>query len=279
MRNSFQYRSLFYTIAFFTFIFSLVSCSDNSSNPTVTQESTCELSFPSEFAPVTVDLSYFVNQSQQEEPDPENDQFSTYYEVEELASQANKMVFENSLMNLASSFISHGSRFANDPTFENGSCVWKSINPPPGLVGGMEFSVTVKGRSTGEEVDWEIIYDGDLPDSGSVNEFRLITGRSSKSNLNGEWNLFLPSIPNSPALIYTWDIQSDNNYEFNVTADPDEFGILVVNYIKQGIENNVTYDEGAGLTEAYWNEETDQGWVEDSQRRKCYDNFINSECE
>ncbi|MCG2589821.1 hypothetical protein [Rhodohalobacter sulfatireducens] len=262
-----------------TFIFLIASCSDNSSNTTVTEERSCDLSFPSEFAPVTVDLSYFVNQSQQEEPDPENDQFSTYYEVEELAAQANKMVFENSLMNLASSFISHGSRFANDPTFENGACVWESINPPPGLVGGLEFSVTVRGRSTGEELDWEIIYDGDLPDSGSLDEFRLITGRSSKNNLNGEWNLFVPSNPNEPALTYSWSIQSDNNYEFNVTADPDEFGILVVNYMKQEVDNNVTYDEGTGLKEVYWNEETNSGWIQDSQRRKCYDNLLNSECE
>lgn len=178
MRNRYRYRSLFYTIALFTFIFSLASCSENSSNTTDTEDRSCNLSFPSDFAPVTVDLSYFVNQSQQEEPDPQIDQFSTYYEVEELATQSNRMVFENSLINLASSFISYGSRFANDPTFENGDCVWESINPPPGLVGGLEFSVTVRGRSTGEEVDWEIIYDGDLPDSGSVNEFRLITGRS-----------------------------------------------------------------------------------------------------
>lgn len=276
MKNT--YRSLLYTFLLLSFIFSVASCSENGSN-SINEQNTCNISLPSEFVPVTVDLSYFVNQSQQEEPDPENDQFSTYYEVEELATQSNKMVFENSLFNLAASFISHGSRFANDPTFENGTCVWESINPPPGLVGGLEFSVTVRGRSTGEEVNWEIIYDGDLPDSGSVNEFRLITGRSSNNNLNGEWNFYIPSIPNSSSLTYTWSIQSDNNYEFNVTADPDEFGILVVNYMKQGVENNLTYDEGAGLTEAYWNDETDSGWIEDSQRRKCYDNFINSECE
>ncbi|MDX1641515.1 MAG: hypothetical protein R3220_07440, partial [Balneolaceae bacterium] len=107
----------------------------------------------------------------------------------------------------------------------------------------------------------------------------ILTGFTSSDESTGEWNYFVPENTNSPALTYTWDIESDTEFELHVTAIPTEFGVAAMDYIKNGDENTVTINNGDSVTMAYWNESTDSGWVElPGEERQCYTAFLNTAC-
>lgn len=254
-------------------VIGVTACSDD--NSTGAEEEECNTSLPSEFAPVTVDQSYF---NQQTEPDPQDEQYSNYFQVQQVATTGNAFFAGGAgPFSLASALLVYAQFAGISPDFQDGSCVWQ-ISPPPSQVDGQDITVTVFATPTNDGVNWEIIYNGEFGDGENLDNFRILTGFTSTDGQNGEWNYYDPAAPNNAALTYTWDIESDDNFELNVTAIASEFGIATINYTKNGVENNMTFDDGDMTTDVYWNEETHSGWIEDSEGRRCYTEYVNSAC-
>lgn len=251
----------------------VTACSDD--NSTGANQEDCNTSLPSEFAPVTVDQSYF---NEQTEPDQEDEQYSNYFQVRQVATTGSAFFAGGAgPFSLASSLLVYAQISNISPDFQDGSCVWE-ITPPPSQVDGREVTVTVYATPTSDGVNWEIIYDGELSEGEDVEDFRILTGFTSNNNQNGEWNYFAPEAPENAVLTYTWDIESEDNFELNVSAIASEFGIATISYTKNGEENNMSIDDGDVMIDAYWNEETDSGWIEDSEGQRCYTDFVNSAC-
>lgn len=254
-------------------IIGVTACSDD--NSTGADEEDCTTTLPSEFAPATVDQSYFNGQT---EPDPQDEQYSNYFQVQQVATTGSAFFAGGAgPFSLASALLVYAQFAGISPDFEDGSCVWR-ITPPPSQVDGQELTVTVYGTPTGNGVNWEIFFDGELNEEENVENFRILTGFTSTEGDEGEWNYFDPSAPGTAALTYTWDIESETEFELNVNAAASEFGVATISYTKNGVENNMSFNDGESLTEVYWNEETDSGWIEDSNGRRCYTNFVNSAC-
>jgi hypothetical protein len=254
-------------------VIGVTACSDD--NSTGAEQEDCNTSLPSEFAPATVDQTYF---NQQTEPDPQDEQYTNYFQVQQVATTGSAFFAGGAgPFSLASALLLYAQFAEISPDFENGSCIWE-ITPPASQVGGLDLTVTVKATPTSNGVNWEIIYDGELSEGEVVNDFKILTGFTSNDEQTGEWNYYAPEAPNNAALTYTWDIESENNFELNVSAIASEFGIATISYTKNGVENNMTFDDGETSTEVYWNEETDSGWIDDGEEQRCYTDFVNSAC-
>lgn len=251
----------------------VTACSDD--NSTGSEQEECNTSLPSEFAPATVDQSYFNEQS---EPDPQDEQYSNYFQVQQVATTGGAFFSGGAgPFSLASALLVYAQFSGISPEFQDGSCVW-TISPPPSQVDGQELTVTVFATPTNNGVNWEIIYDGELSDEDVVEDFKILDGFTTNDGDEGEWNYYDPSAPNTPALTYTWEIETETDFELNVTAVASEFGVSNISYSKAGVENTMSFNTGDSPTEVYWNEETDSGWIEDSNGRRCYTELVNSAC-
>lgn len=251
----------------------VTACSDD--NSTGSEQEECNTSLPSEFAPVTVDQSYFT---QQTEPDPQDEQYSNYFQVQQVATTGSAFFAGGAgPFSLASGLLLYAQVVGVSPDFEDGSCVWK-ITPPPSQVDGRDITVTVYATPTNSGVNWEIFFDGELSDEENVSDFKILDGFTSTDEQTGEWNYYDPAAPNTAALTYTWDIESEDNFELNVTAVASEFGVSNISYTKTGVENNMSFNDGESSTDVYWNVETDSGWIEDNNGRRCYTDLVNSAC-
>lgn len=252
----------------------LNACSDD--NSTGADQEDCNTTLPSQFAPATINASYFNSQT---EPDPQDPDYSTYFAVQQAAVSGSSFFAGGAgPFGLASALLVYAQFAGITPEFEDGSCVW-TITPPPGQVDGLDLTVTVYATPTSNGVNWEIIYDGELNEEDTVSDFRILTGFTSSDGSNGEWNYFDPASPNNAALTYTWDIESEENFELDVTAIASEFGIAGIDYDRDGDENFMTINDGENVTNVYWNEGNDTGWIElPGQPRMCYENFVNAAC-
>lgn len=254
-------------------VLGVTACGDD--NSTGNDQESCNTSLPTAFAPVTVDVSYFNAQSEPEEGDPE---FSTYFQVQQVAMQANATFGSSAVFTLAPSLLTYARITGVSPEFEDGSCVW-TISPPPSSVDGLDLTVTVYGTPNDSSTDWEIVYDGELTDGEEVDNYQILTGSTSNDGQNGEWNYYIPEAPGSAALTYTWDIESDDTYDLSVTANQDEFPVASVSYSKGGVENTLTIETEDDTTMTYWDEDLDSGWIEaPDQERQCYTDFRNTQC-
>lgn len=268
-----SYKLLVLAFLSFWLILGLNACSDDSTG--ADDEESCNISLPSEFAPVTVDVSYFDSQT---EPEADESQFQTYFQVEQTARQANLSFGGSAVFILAPQLITFAKFTGVSPEFENGSCVW-TISPPPSQTQGLDLTVTVRGSSIADGVNWEIIYDGDLTDGGSVQDYKILTGFTSTDNSNGEWNYYLPENQSSEVLTYTWSVEAEEDYDLGVTANPNEFGVAAIGYSKGGVQNSLTINTGDGEIEAFWDEDLDSGWIElPGESRQCYTAFRNEAC-
>lgn len=246
---------------------------DNSTDPG--EEESCNIGLPSEFAPVTVDVSYFAEQTEPERDEP---QFSTYFMVQDFATQANAIFGGTAVFSLAPSLIAYA-QFAVSPEFQDGSCVW-TISPPPSQLDGLDVTVTIMGTSTSSGVNWEIVYDGELTSGETVDNYLILTGSTSEENQVGQWNYYDPENQDSPVLVYQWDIESEEDYDLSVTANEDEFPLASLSYAKGGVQNTLTMNTEDGTIMAYWDEDLDSGWIETpGQDRQCYNTFRNEQCQ
>lgn len=258
------------TIQFIAFLclwlfFGLSACDDGN---TAGSEDGCDVSFPAEFAPAQVDLSYFQSNSV-----PGDEEHSTYIAVSNTANSGGSVLSGGPTYILASSFINYVQASETLPEFENGACVWDFSNIP----GYQGIDVVVYATQTTNGANWEIRVDGEFSENEKLNDRRIISGFVSSDGQSGEWKLYGDTDdPDMVTSIYSWDIESENNYE--LTYDFEETNSLV-NYVKDSAENRMTFNESGEVTELYWNRETDSGWIEpNDDERMCYTDFVNSAC-
>jgi hypothetical protein len=257
-----------------------ISCSDDSTSGELDEPP----SLPEELMPATVDFSYFENQNVPDEP--EN---TVYKQVESIAYTGGSMVQAGGMVNIATSFIELAPLLGVEPKQENGSWVWEFSDLPSQFskAKGMatedvplsnqeSISLKIVATPASGGVEWEVYYSGELGDDTTVNEFRIMTGFTSDDG-TGEWLFYLPESGNTPVYRYEYNFVDENEYvaSYEVFFDGDTF---VVEYERNAPENRISINGGGQNVTAYWNENTNSGWVEENGVRQCFSNFENSSC-
>lgn len=257
-----------------------VSCSDDSTSGEMDEPP----SLPTELMPATVDFTYFESQSVPDEP--EN---SVYKQVESVAYTGGSVVQSGGMVNLASSFIELAPMMGVEPKQENGSWVWEFTDLPPQFSKSMDLaseevpfsnqeSISLKIVATPVTggVEWEVYYSGELGDETTVSDFRLMTGFTSDDG-NGEWLFYLPDSGDTPIYKYEYNFVDENEYvaSYEIFFDGDTFN---VEYERNAPENRISIIGGEHDVIAFWNENTDSGWIEEDGVRQCFSNFENTSC-
>lgn len=266
MKN--KYNVLITSLLAMWLFFGLNACSDDSSSGV--SEEDCNTSLPSEFAPAQVDIQYFSSQNV-----PQDEEHSNFQMVSQTATTGGAFLSGGASFGLASSLLAYAQFSGVQPEASNGSCVW-DFSQIPGYQG---LGLTISANPTSNGVNWEVRATGDIGDQEGLDDFKLISGFTSSDEQQGEWNYYDPETPNSAVITYTWDIESEDSYQLNLTTAETEGGVAI-SYSKNGAENSMTFDDGeGGVTNLFWNTETDSGWIEpDGGERMCYTDFVNSAC-
>lgn len=269
-----KYRVLVLAFLSFWLILGLNACGDD--NSTGTEDEICNsISLPSQLAPAQIATDYFESQNV-----PQEEEHSTYHQVEAVAiAGSNSLTFGGSAA-LITSFLAVAPGLNIQPEAQDGNCVWDINFAEDFPQFGIDASVFVTASPVSDGVNWEVVLDGELSEGETVQDFLFLEGFTSNDESTGEWNGYDPENPDSPAYIYTWDIESENDYELNLDAFEQEVTIASINYVRSGVENDMSYmAEGQTSAEIYWNEETDSGWIDPEEgERMCYTDFVNSAC-
>lgn len=261
-------KLFFSTIIATILLFSFYACSDDSVSPGE-EEQTCDLSLPSAFLQAQADVSYF-----QDQEIPDEEQYSVYKQVEQTAIQGSSVLSSAGAFSVASGLLTYAQNFGPPPSFEDGSCVWE-INIPEEFNDGEALTVNVYATQASGGVEWQIDATGVIFDE-NVENHRIITGFTSDDESSGEWNLFDPEVENTPALTYSWDIESENILELGFSSL--EMG--AISYSKNGADNFMSFNIPDQSSDIHWNEETDSGWIEpEGGERHCYVDFENASCD
>ena len=250
----------------------LVSCSDDSTSGG--DEFSCSnFTLPQQVAPVQVDLTYF--QTNQVQPGPDN---TVYQQVSQTAQIGGSLLNSGGgSFALATALLAFAQFSGIQPEASNGSCIWE-IAPPAGQTGGLDLSVTVIATQTGDGFSWEIIYDGEVDEETTVEDFTIITGTTSNDFNNGEWRFFDFENPGQTALTYSWDVEDEDNFEANLDVNDGGSSDGSVDYRKEAPENFMTLVTSEGAVDISWNTSTDSGYAEQGGMRMCYENFVNAPC-
>ncbi len=254
----------YYLIAAFTVISFLhaTGCSDSSTSVA----DSCAVSLPSELAPVMFEDTYF-----QDQDIPFEEQYSTYLEVQSVATVATAFMSAMGPLGLGSNFLMLIQALNITPTVDGNTCNW-TFQVPAGVEGG-GGSITILGTPANNGVNWEVR----LQEAGSSTAIPVLRGFTSTDNRSGEWRIYDEDAPNTPAMVYTWQIQSPTSYTTTVNGSGSD-GFPTLNYQKNGPENFLNSLQDSEEVNAYWNENTDSGYIEDLDGKRCYTNFVNSSC-
>ncbi len=262
------------------FMVTVVSCSDDSTSADMDEPP----SLPSELMPATFDFSYFETQNV-----PVTQEHSVYKQVESLAYTGGTVVQAGGMVSVATSFIEMAPMLGVQPEQQNGSWVWDFSDLPfqfsttKGLVADdlplsnqQSISLKIVATPVSNGIEWEIYFTGTLDQDTQVEEFRIMSGFTGDDN-TGEWLFYLPETGNNPVYRYSYDFVNENEYvaTYEVMFDGD---VYFIEFQRNAPENWVTINSGGQIVVAYWNENTNSGWVEEGGVRHCYSNFENSSC-
>lgn len=271
MKHSYSIK--FLLIAMVSLSLGLTACSDDSTSGG--DEFSCSsFALPQQVAPAQVDLDYFTNNPPQDGPD-----FTTYQQVYQVAFNG------GSLLNtgggsffLATSLLAFAQFSGIQPEASDGSCIWE-ISPPASQTGGLDVTVTVIATQSGDGFSWEIIYDGELDEETSVQNFTIITGTTSSDFNSGEWRFFDAENPGQASLVYVWDQEDEDNLEASLELNDAGNSAGSVDYRKEAPENFMTFDSGDGqVVDVFWNTDNDTGSIQQGGTTLCYENFVNAPC-
>ncbi len=251
-------------------VISLTSCSDDSGSGL--DASDCDsLTLPSDLTPVEINNQYFNNQNV-----PDDEEHLNYQQVKSIALTGNGLLSGGGSLGLITTYISTVQLLGVEPETSGGNCVWEfdasQFDPEAD-----EAIIKVIGSESGNRTNWEIVASGDLGDE-VVNDFKFLDGFTVDGGDSGEWSVFDPENPGTPALLYTWNIDSDQVYQLNLEIEQGDE--VFVNYERDGADsNNMTFINDADEVSIFWNEENNSGWIEETgEPRRCYDDFVNAPC-
>ncbi len=268
----------FLSVLILLIVFTMQACSDDSTSAGPDGDPP---SLPTNIAPVVIDTQYFNTNSV-----PNDMEHSNYKSVEGMAIFGNTLFQADATVGLVNSFLSLAPMLNIQPEFDNGSWTWNfnvtGFFKDAGFFENevVETIIQIIATPTSGGVEWVVQYTGNFLDT-RVENFRFITGFTSTDGSNGEWRFFDPDGGNTPAAVYSWNIESDTiktaSIDINSYAD---FSNMVITYERDGAENWLSVEPANGqYSRVYWNAETHSGWYEDFQtERVCYTNFVNSGC-
>lgn len=270
----YTYNVLVSTFLALWLVIGVTACSDDSTSGEDPEDNCSTLALPSELIPATISLEYFNSENV-----PDDEEHTVYHQVENTAIAGSGYLSFGGNAETISTFLVFASQLEREPEAQEGNCVW-NINLAedfPQL--DIDAVITVIAEPAGNQVNWQVLVDGELEEQ-VVEDFLFLDGFTSDDELTGEWNGYDPENPGSPVYTYTWDIETEDSYELNLDTFEQGASIGSVNYVKTGVENEMTLTtEGQTHTEIYWNEENDSGWIEqDGEQRMCYTDFENSAC-
>lgn len=262
MKN--RYTILVLALLMFGLIFGLNGCSDNSSTGSDDGADCSSISLPSELVQAQITLEYFQSNSFSGE------EYSTYNLVKQQAIGGSSSLSAG--ISAASGYLALAQGFPVEPEANNGACQWTFDASP--FTGGQELMIQVNANPVSDGLEWEVIIDGNFEDE-NVDNFKYIDGFVSTDGQSGNWNGYSPEDPNTPVFTYTWDIESEENYELTYDA-----GTTTIDYLRNGADSNeMTYNQNGEITDLFWNENNDTGWIElPEEDRMCYTDFENSAC-
>jgi hypothetical protein len=256
-------------------VFGVTACSDNSSSSDDDGEDICNsFSLPSELAPATIAIEYFDSQNVQDD-----EEHAVYQQVKTLATTGSAQLSFGGNAALISSFLQFAPGLNIQPEAEGGNCIWNIDFAENFPQFDIDASIRVIASQSGDRINWQVLLSGDL-EGQQVDNFLFLEGFTANDQATGEWNGYDPENPDEPSYTYTWDIESEEEYQLNLDGYQGGELVLSVNYDKNGVENNMILTQpGTGTTEIFWNEETDSGWIEpEGGDRMCYTDFLNSAC-
>lgn len=261
-----------------TITFCIKACSDDSTSAGPDSDPP---NLPTNIAPVVIDTQYFHSNNA-----PNDEDHSNYKSVELMATFGNTIFQADATVSLVNSFLSIAPMLSVEPEYDNGSWIW-SFNVTGFFKNSGFFEnevsetiIQIIATPTSGGVEWVVQYTGNFLDR-RVENFRFITGFTSADGSNGEWRFFDPDSGNSPAAVYSWNIESDTTKTASINIDTyADFSNILITYERNGAENWLSLEpENGQFSRAYWNTETHSGWYEDFQtNRVCYTNFVNSGC-
>jgi hypothetical protein len=248
-------------------LFALSACSDDSTSADDNGNG-CNISLPSSFLHVQADVSYF-----QEQDIPNEEEYSVYKQVEQIATLGASLLASGGALEIAAGVLAFAHSLNIQPEFKDGACVWE-ITIPEGFVEEGSPTITVFGTPANNGVNWEIKATG-LIFGEEVEDQTIITGFAASDEQSGEWNLYDPEMGTTPAVTYTWNIDSEDIYQMNFNAE----GEAAVDYARNGAENDMSFESPGMVMSIHWNTETDSGWLIDESGMQCfYEDFVNAGC-
>lgn len=255
-------------------VIGVTACSDDSTSGEEPEDNCNALSLPSELAPATIAIEYFNTQNV-----PNDEEHTVYHQVESTAIAGSGYLSFGGSAGTISTFLAAAPQLGLEAEAQDGNCVWNIDFAQDFPQFGIDAAITVTAMQAGEQVNWQVIYDGELEEQ-SLDNFLFLDGFTSNDQSTGEWNGYDPANPGSPAYTYTWDIESEDNYELNIDIFQQGAAVGSVNYVRSGVENDMTLTaEGQTNAVLYWNEDTNSGWIEpEGGERMCYTDFMNSTC-
>lgn len=260
-----------------TLVLGVPACGDDSTSGDDTTEDNCNaLTLPSELTPVNIAVDYFT-----ENEFPQEEQYMTYQQVKSIALTGSSTLSFGGNAALITTFLTVAPGLGIEPEAQGGNCVWNVNLAEDFPQFGQDLDVTVIASQANDRVNWEVRLSGELEEGEEVEDFLFLDGFTSNDESTGEWNGYSPENPNSPAYTYTWDIESENEYEINLDAFEQGATVATVNYVRDGADSNrmMFSSEGQTSAEIFWNENNDSGWIEaEGEERRCYSDFVNSAC-
>lgn len=257
-------------VAVFSLAMFFTNCSDDNG---VSTPEECTTSLPNQLLPASIQTDYFSSQNI-----PEEDQYSTYKEVEAVALGRKDTFGTSGPFGLGISFLNVMRISGIQPDMDGNSCVWEAPVPSAFVPQG-DITVTVRATPASDRVNWEVIIDGTFGGE-SLDNFAAIKGFTSNDEMNGEWELYDLENPGSsanPVAEYAWDIRSENDYDLTLDSEYTS-SFSSISYTRKDAENDLITHTGDTTLQVFWDEENDLGWIEDENGKRCYEDFINADC-
>lgn len=209
-------------------------------------------------------------------------EFSVFKEMEFITGLGYTLISGVGPLSLGIAYIELARLSMERPVVENGGCTW-TLMLPSGASGEV-FTLRVFGKPFGNSGDtsWSVKISGAFDSERNYDNFEVLNGTLKADASSGNWSLNDPFSEVGLRIDQTWLIINETNLELTYASNNSDY-YPEINYIRTGSENTMEYFETISGNvyvdaELTWNEENHSGSITDSNGKRCYSNYINSNC-